>query len=438
MGIGSADIDYSFLRTVCAACGLYRPTPVVCNNLSPCGDSFSMNSFLCKSKLLAIATMVLLLACICVLPSLAVYNMVNRLQEWSDTSHTNLENGYQTGIAENVRYHGKASAFIKATRVNQPISDYYLTMWQVFKAKKYRGKRFEFSGVVKTENTKGGITPFVKVKQDDEVLRFNNSVHIKQSGSWKKFSIAMDVPPKSTSIGIGFYITGGGTIWINNLAVKEVSDSTKVTNITWDAKKFHAYSWELVSKIGNPNFTDLSPQATPKAVRGWATNCRDSRDYDFGVDQEMQRQGLPSAYIVSKTDNGRDFALVFNDLSATDYVGKRMKLSAFLKTQDVADWAAIFMRVDGVNKVLGFDNMEDRPVKGTQDWKEYSVVLDVPKEAKQLRVGAMLAGNGKVWINSVKFEPAAPDTPVTQKPIDLTRVIQDTTPDAPTLELQLK
>jgi hypothetical protein len=38
---------------------------------------------------------------------------------------------------------------------------------------------------------------------------------------------------------------------------------------------------------------------------------------------------------------------------------------------------------------LGFDNMSDHAVKGTTDWKMYSVVLDVPDDAKNIFLGAL-------------------------------------------------
>jgi hypothetical protein len=45
------------------------------------------------------------------------------------------------------------------------------------------------------------------------------------------------------------------------------------------------------------------------------------------------------------------------------------------------------------------------PVKGTTDWKQLEVVLDVPREgAAQIRFGVMLAGKGRVWVDDFQFE----------------------------------
>jgi hypothetical protein len=62
------------------------------------------------------------------------------------------------------------------------------------------------------------------------------------------------------------------------------------------------------------------------------------------------------------------------------------------------------MRVDGAGSLLAFDNMQNRPIKGTTDWKRYDVVLDVPPEAKALAFGLLLAGNGQIWFDDLRLE----------------------------------
>ena len=39
------------------------------------------------------------------------------------------------------------------------------------------------------------------------------------------------------------------------------------------------------------------------------------------------------------------------------------------------------MRVDDSPQTVEFDNMQDRPLKGTGGWKKFEVVLDVPQDA---------------------------------------------------------
>ena len=72
------------------------------------------------------------------------------------------------------------------------------------------------------------------------------------------------------------------------------------------------------------------------------------------------------------------------------------------------------MRIDGQGgKVVAFDNMTNRAVKGTADWQEASVVLDVPKGASALAYGFFVAGGGKMWVNGQKIEEVSSEVPST-------------------------
>ena len=72
------------------------------------------------------------------------------------------------------------------------------------------------------------------------------------------------------------------------------------------------------------------------------------------------------------------------------------------------------MRVDQGESMIAFDNMQDRPIKGTTGWQRYDVVLDVPKDATGISFGILLAGTGEVWLNSTKFDFVEAETPVTK------------------------
>jgi hypothetical protein len=62
------------------------------------------------------------------------------------------------------------------------------------------------------------------------------------------------------------------------------------------------------------------------------------------------------------------------------------------------------MRVDGKESVLAFDNMQNRPLRGTTSFQWYSVVLDVPLEAERVTFGVLLHGPGAVFIRELHFD----------------------------------
>ena len=52
--------------------------------------------------------------------------------------------------------------------------------------------------------------------------------------------------------------------------------------------------------------------------------------------------------------------------------GKRIRLSGHARSKDVSDWAGLWMRVDGPKgEPLAFDNMQQRPIKGTGEFADY-------------------------------------------------------------------
>jgi hypothetical protein len=74
----------------------------------------------------------------------------------------------------------------------------------------------------------------------------------------------------------------------------------------------------------------------------------------------------------------------------------------------------LWMRVDAPKRrSVSFDNMQNRPITGTSDWRSYAVVLDVPAESESISFGVLLAGQGRVWIDNVRFEVVDASVPVT-------------------------
>lgn len=70
------------------------------------------------------------------------------------------------------------------------------------------------------------------------------------------------------------------------------------------------------------------------------------------------------------------------------------------------------MRVDGQNNaVLAFDNMQRRPLKGTFDWREAEVVLDVSSEATNIAFGVLLTGRGLVRLADLRSEVVGSRSP---------------------------
>ncbi len=104
---------------------------------------------------------------------------------------------------------------------------------------------------------------------------------------------------------------------------------------------------------------------------------------------------------------------MMQSIKADDYRGKRVRLSRNVKGENIAQYAGLWMRVDGAGYSLNFDDMGNRPIKGTTDWKKYEVVLDVPGESLIVAFGINLRGEGQVWVDNLQLEVVGQDVPTT-------------------------
>jgi len=158
------------------------------------------------------------------------------------------------------------------------------------------------------------------------------------------------------------------------------------------------------------------------APPGWVIAGNAPTDYRFAVDTTTAASGKQSASISAKPGaktNG--FGTLMQIIAADNYRGDRLRLSGYLRTQ-AADRAQMWMRVDGAGgTILGFDNMDSRPVTGTTGWRRYDIVLDVPSDSVDIAFGFFLSGSGKVWGDDFELAKVESSVPVTSAGTALAR-----------------
>jgi hypothetical protein len=158
----------------------------------------------------------------------------------------------------------------------------------------------------------------------------------------------------------------------------------------------------------------VAQQAAPQ---GWLLAGSKPADYETGVDTQAVLNGRPSAYLKSKEPAPKGFGTLMQDFKAEQYLGKRVRFSGFVRSEGAQNWAGLWMRVDKGKKAVAFDNMEDRPIKGTTAWQNYEVVLDVPQDATGIFFGILLQGTGSVWLNGANFEIVPTSIPTTGRAV---------------------
>jgi C-terminal processing protease CtpA/Prc len=167
---------------------------------------------------------------------------------------------------------------------------------------------------------------------------------------------------------------------------------------------------QISSKNVSLNF-DFETTTKGTAV-GW-TNFG-STDYKISLDSIYVQNGKYSA-VIEYTVGESDFkAWTFS--IPDNYEGKKITLSGYIKTENVTDgYAGLWMRID---PSIAFDNMSNNGIVGTTDWTRYEITLDMdPKKTKQIVLGGLLVGKGKMWLDNLKVSIDGKDIS-NLKPID--------------------
>ena len=152
----------------------------------------------------------------------------------------------------------------------------------------------------------------------------------------------------------------------------------------------------------------------------WVLVGPDEADYRLRLDREVFRSGASSMRLEARGNRRRSqWVASVQMVDATAYRGRRMRLRGYLRADDV-DSGGLWVRVDGILEgnyaMLALDNSEDRRVEGTREWEVRDIVVDIPPEGVTILLGAMITGDGELWIDDLTFEPVADDVPLTTEP----------------------
>jgi hypothetical protein len=171
--------------------------------------------------------------------------------------------------------------------------------------------------------------------------------------------------------------------------------------------------WQIIAEHASRFLPPVEPTAPGMPV-GWTRILYGAANsHIFSVDTVVQHSDKASASIkFACGDEQESIGYLQQIISAGEYRGKRLRLTGWIKTAD-ANRAGLWLSVDSDRRLLGFDNMWNRPVRGDTDWKQYSVVLDVPNEAVNIRFGAILSGKGQAWADDLTLDVVDNKTPVT-------------------------
>ena len=156
----------------------------------------------------------------------------------------------------------------------------------------------------------------------------------------------------------------------------------------------------------------------------WLITGQDADDYRLRRDEDVARTGEASMRLAARGNRrNSQWAVSVQMVDATAYRGKRIRLAGYVKGDELRS-GGLWLRVDGIldgsYAMLALDNTEDRRVEGTQDWTETEIVVDVPPESVTILFGAMINGDGTVWVDDLVLEEAPDAEPTSEAEVQRT------------------
>jgi hypothetical protein len=155
---------------------------------------------------------------------------------------------------------------------------------------------------------------------------------------------------------------------------------------------------------------------------GWLVHAKGGDE--VAKSRRVVHGGSWSAYV--KATGGNNSPGLLQWVRADRYRGKRVRLSAYLKTKVAGvtepnkdgeqSGVHLFFYADGrTQRLSSADTSGERP-KGTVDWRKYEFVIDVPEEAVLLQFGLELFGPGQLWLDDVELNVVGKEVPTSKPP----------------------
>ena len=176
----------------------------------------------------------------------------------------------------------------------------------------------------------------------------------------------------------------------------------------------------IIDNLANDGQEGIPPRA-PSMSQGLPPQWFGSapQQFEVGLDSDVKRGGRSSAYIRTLTRKvlASQFGVLTQTIRADAYRGSRVRFSGWLRTSDVTgEGASLWFRSDGLGP-QPFDNMQIRRLTGTDDWREVSIVADIPDDAIGFAFGVIMVSPGIVWADDLRLEIVDTSVPTTAPPL---------------------
>jgi hypothetical protein len=157
-----------------------------------------------------------------------------------------------------------------------------------------------------------------------------------------------------------------------------------------------------IEQLQNGGF-EITATSDTKQPASWSV---DGIGTVYLLDESVHRNGKYSLKIGFKDGaNKEGYSGTMQRLSTSNFAGKRVEISAYLRRTSEASKVGIWALVSGQSKKrLVYINSYEQPLAKGSTWSLHKFELNVPREAISLALGAAIhESDGEMWVDDVSI-----------------------------------
>jgi len=220
----------------------------------------------------------------------------------------------------------------RASWLLEPVSDTYgkyATWMRHVDASDFRAKRVRITATTRTQGATRRVDFWARAQAVDSPgdghWLGGDSKHLPPDSAWQVDAIVMDVPTETKWLEYGVGVAGPGKVWLQSAKLELVGPDVPLTHGRANGER----------------------GAGPSPVRGWILAGDDPSNFAISIDSASHRAGRASATLRCLSPHPKGFGTLMQNFEPGAFLGTRVKLSAFIKSEGVSNWAGLWMRVDG-------------------------------------------------------------------------------------------
>jgi hypothetical protein len=154
----------------------------------------------------------------------------------------------------------------------------------------------------------------------------------------------------------------------------------------------------------------MSTNQTSQLPKGWQFGAKNVSAFSVSIQDSERVGGAKTVSVISSARARDDMGYFYQDCAVSDFLGKRIKMTAWVKTDLSEGYSQLYVAIHGIwrsyHRENGtFDNMwPDRLIRGKTGWMQYALVVDVPENSTSMSFGMYLSGIGQTCLEDIQFE----------------------------------